>query len=230
MTTGNYWEDNNIGRYADDEDTTTSTDSTGEVYVPSTSSSVSATPVERGSITTSGSKLSPTGTTTTTTTKYSGTAPTLGDLPTYEAPAEWTGEQMAAKTQEKAALGLRQARQALRESTAGLGTDPASRLALKTALAQHGINIQGTMSVAGTAAENAESAELARKTTEAQTNFQAKQNYLYQTYQNEWNKYLTTGKTVSSTQNTYSSSSSSENGNYWQTHGYTQEDLLDSTE
>jgi len=124
-----------------------------------------------------GSYAQPVGKVTVSGIKYSGAAPTLGQLPTYKAPEEWSGTKMASETAKKAALGLRQIRQALREATAGLGNDPASRLALRKALAQHGINVQGVMSSAQSAAETSEANELARKAAEAQANFQAELTY-----------------------------------------------------
>ncbi|RPI88697.1 MAG: hypothetical protein EHM41_00040 [Chloroflexi bacterium] len=170
----------------------------------------------------------PTGQTTVSGTKYSGTAPTLGDIPDYKAPEEWSGEKMAGEVQKKSALGLRQARQMLREATAGLGTDPAGRLALKNALAQHGINIQGTMAQAEAAAETSEANELARKTNEAQVKYQAETTYLYQTYQAAWNKYISTGEQYSTTKQDYADgtdASGTSTKSYFKTLGYSSEDL-----
>lgn len=132
-----------------------------------------------------------------------GPAPEFPALPQYTAPQEWSASKKAGEVQKEAGLGLREERRSLREATAGLGTDPASAFALREALAQHGINVERTLLGAREAVTAKENADLARRTREAEIQYQAKINQNAQKFQAEYNKWLTTAKTTSTASSTY---------------------------
>lgn len=159
-----------------------------------------------GGVTTLSAPLQPTGQTTTQKTSYTGKAPT--NTPVFKAPEEWTPSQRAGEQQAQSALGLRENRQALREAIAGLGNDPASRLALRDALNAHGINIERTMLGAKTAAQQEESRQMNQRMTVAQAEYTNAQN----AFENEWRKYLSTGETVSTAKKTYDTNSNETTG------------------
>lgn len=132
-------------------------------------------------------------------TTYSGKAP--GAAPVFKAPEEWTASQRAGEVQSQAALGLKQNRQALREAIAGLGNDPASRLALRDALNAHGINIERTLLGAKTAAQQEEARDVNQKLAVAQAEYTSAAN----AFEAEWRKYLSTATTSTTGTNTTTS-------------------------
>lgn len=166
----------------------------------SLSSSPSSSPTRNSGARVLSGPAQPTGRTTTSTntsqTTYSGEEP--GAAPTFQAPEAWTPQQTAAEVQTQAALGLRENRQALREAIAGLGNDPASRLALRDALAQNGINVERTLLGAQTAATNKANADFTQRMAVAQAEYASAEN----AFNAEWQKYLSTGKNVSTATST----------------------------
>lgn len=134
-------------------------------------------------------------------TRFPGVAPTYTPLPDYVPVAQPTPMEKAAKTQEYAGLGLREARRNLRETVAGLGisgktTNPAEAQALRAALQAHGINVEGTIRGARVTAESELAAETARKEAAAQFGYAAKQQENINKFTSLWTKYQTTGVQV----------------------------------
>lgn len=144
-----------------------------------------------------------TGQTSTSYREFQGSAPTPGALPEYAAPEEWSGERRAGEIQKSAALGIREARRSLTEATAGLGNDPASAYALRQALAQHGINIEGTLAGARAETYQKEQSDIALRTHTADVEYQARINDRNLRYEAAMNKWLNTAKDISTTSASY---------------------------
>lgn len=145
----------------------------------------------------------PIGSTSTQQTQPIGPAPTLGPLPEFQAPEEWTGRERAGEVQKAAGLGLKESRRSLREATAGLGNDPGSAYALRQALAQHGINVERTLLGARESAFQKEQVDMARKQRQAEIEYQSKINRQAMEFEAAYNKWMSTAKTTSTTRTDY---------------------------
>jgi len=144
-----------------------------------------------------------TGQTSTSQREFAGPAPIPGELPTYEAPEEWTGERRAGEVQKSSALGIREARRSLTEAVAGLDSDPGGAFALRQALAQHGINIERTVAGARSEAYQKEQQDLSRRTHTADIEYQARINDRNLQFEASFNTWMNTAKDVSTTASTY---------------------------
>jgi hypothetical protein len=98
--------------------------------------------------------------------------PELGEIPDISLP-QYDEQRVMKAAQKKASLGIRASRRALREATAGLGTDPQSAQVMRNALAQHGISIAGTLGEAEQAAQMEEERRLDRESRPVMMKWQA---------------------------------------------------------
>jgi len=139
--------------------------------------------------------------TTKTYTTYSGSAPTMGNLPTLTMP-KVDKRRIRALQQEAAAPAVRKLREGL-QGAMNISTDNPNvrRMTLREALQGYGTGLEGAMAGAGSQARAEHQQELNLLATEATANYKTQVEKVAAEYNNAYNAYLKSGvQTVETTE------------------------------
>ena len=139
----------------------------------------------------------PTGSETTTSWTPPGPAPTMGEIPEFEAP-EWDEGEISRIRQVRAAPGVRRLRGAVQQAMGGVYESPQiKRMTLRQALAGYGMGLESVMSGAGREARGEYGEEYGREYAGEQMEWQANAQRISQMYSGAMQAWAQSGTQVS---------------------------------